>query len=128
MSRKNTLRYSIVEDQSLSANFESPITLIPRLDNCSYQINITTTDSIGTFYLQGSNDFEKDVEGNVVNPGSWVDLPLGGDTSAPIANAANDSILIDINQVPFNALRIRYSASTPGTGTCDIWFNGRMLG
>lgn len=127
MSRKNTLQSEILQNQSLSADFISPVTVITYLDNISYQINITTTDSIGNFTVQGSNDYEIYTPTNEVqNAGSWVDLPLGG--GIPNANAANDQIIIDMNQVPFKALRISYDSLTAGTGTCDIWILGKQIG
>lgn len=127
MARKNTLRYRVATAQSLTTSFTTSATLIKYLDNCSYQINITTSNSIGTFTVQGSNDYNVDEPDNVIsNAGNWIDLTLGGGT--PFANAANDNIIIDLNQLPFNAIRIHYTAATPGTGTCEIWMNCKQVG
>ncbi len=126
MSRKNTLPYRVASAQSLAADFNSAPTLIRNSDNIGYQINITTTNSIGTFQVQGSNDYTVSEVSNIVtNPGNWVAIDLGG---SPIANAANDTILIDLKQLPFNAVRIAYDSSTPGTGTCDIYILTKSVG
>lgn len=127
MSRKNVNRYRLVSSQSLSSSFNSAPTMITYMDNCSYQINITTTNSIGTFSVQASNDHQ-DQQG-VQQPlaGNWVDLPLSGATAAPVANAANDNIIINLNQLPFNAIRLVYTSTTPGTGTADIWVEEKMI-
>lgn len=125
MARKNILTYQVASNQSLSSNFITPVTVIEYLDNCSYQINLTTTDSIGTFSVQGSNDYNQ--EGSaVVNPGNWISLTLGGGT--PFVNAANDLIIIDLNQLPFSAIRLIYSSGTSGTGTCNIYLTCKQVG
>lgn len=126
MSRKNTLYKKIASAQSLAASFNSEPTLIKYLDNCSYQINVTTTNSIGSFAVQASNDYKVDEVDNIASAsGNWVTLTLSG---TPSVNAANDSIIIDLRQLPFNAIRITYTASTPGTGVCDIFIHDKQVG
>lgn len=125
MARKNTLTYEVASSQSLSASFTTPATVIQYLDNCSYQINITTTNSVGSFSIQGSNDYSVN-ENNIINPGNWIDLSLGGGT--PSANAADDNIIISLNQLPFSAIRIAYTSSVAGTGTCDIFMTCKQVG
>jgi hypothetical protein len=127
MARKNVLHYEVLTGQSLSSSFTSPVTFIKYLDNISYQVNVKTTNSTGTFAIQGSNDYNiNEASPTVVNPGNWVTLPLGG--GVPFANAANDNIIVDMNQVPFNALRLVYTSTTAGTGTCDAWIVGKQIG
>ena len=127
MARKDSLIYKQL-GVSLATSFNSTPTIVRNLDNCSYQINVTTTDSVGTFALQGSNDYSTTAQspnngGNTA--GTWVTLPIGG---TPSVSAANDQIMIDINQFPFEALRIAYTSSTAGTGTCNIILVARQLG
>lgn len=111
----------------MAADFNTPPTVIQFLDNIVYQINVTTTNSIGTFSLQGSNDYNVDgPTGTITNPGTWVDLDLGGGT--PSVNAANDTIAICIQQMPFYAIRLAYTAGTPGTGTCNVFLNAKQVG
>lgn len=123
--RKNTLVHQIATNQSLSSDFTTSPTVIRYLDNCSYQILITTTDSIGTFSIQGSNNYQENL-GAVSSNGNWVDLTLGGGT--PFVNAADDDIMIDLNQLPFNAIRIAYTSGTAGTGTCNIYLACKAVG
>lgn len=128
MARKNTLLHKVAAAQSLATAFHTNPTLIRYLDNCSYQINITTSDSTGTFAVEASNDYYVN-EGNdalVTNPGTWVALPLGGGT--PFSGGANDSILIDLNQLPFNAIRISYTPIVAGTGVADIYVVDKSIG
>lgn len=127
MSRKNTLVTTLVSGHSLSASFTTSPTVVRYLDNCSYQIDVTTTNSAGTFVVEASNNYYVN-EGNnnvVVNPGTWIPLNIGG---SPTVAGAPDTILINLNQLPFYALRIGYTAVTPGTGTCDISITHKQIG
>lgn len=127
MSRKNVLLplVPVAAAQSLSATFSSKPTMIPYLDNCAYQINITTSNSTGTFSVQGSLDYEQAKFDQLGITGNWIDLSLGGGT--PTISAANDNIIINLNQVPFNALRLHYTSTVAGTGTVDILFMSKMV-
>lgn len=128
MSRKLTLVHTLISDQSLSAGFTTPPTVVRYLDNCSYQIIVTTTDSVGTFAVQASNDYYVN-EGNsnvVQNPGTWNDLTLAGGT--PFVNHTNDTIMVNLNQLPFYAIRLIYRSTTAGTGTCSIYVVDKTVG
>lgn len=127
MARKLVLApQKIASAQSLSASFQSQPTMVSFQDNCVYQINVLTSDSQGTFTIQGSVDYQPRTAEVSGNPGNWVDLSLGGDVLS--VAAANDSMLIDLNQLPFNAIRVSYTASTPGTGIADIWVMCKTVG
>jgi Flp pilus assembly protein TadG len=128
LARKNTLVTQLVANQSLSASFITAPTVVRYLDNCSYQINVTTTNSTGTFVVQASNDYYVN-EGNdnvVVNSGNWVTLTLAGGT--PFVAAANDVITVNLNQLPFYAIRLSYTATIAGTGTCSIYIVNKQIG
>lgn len=127
MPRKNILPYQIESDKSLAASFTSTPTVITFTDNISYQINCYTSDSIGTFALEVSNDYVVDsVTGSVKFAGTWNPLDLGGGT--PFVNGDDAVISISLNQVPFGAIRVAYTSSVAGTGTCDIFFLSKQLG
>lgn len=128
MSRKNTLVTTLVTNHSLASSFNTAPTVVRYLDNCSYQINVITTDSQGTFAVQVSNDYYVN-EGNdavVVNSGTWVTLTLAGGT--PFVAAANDTIVINLNQLPFYAVRLSYTSAVAGTGTCSIYITDKQIG
>lgn len=129
MARKDILRYEVATAQSMATTFTSSPTNIKYLDNIAYQINITTSNSTGTFSVQGSADYDQNQPGTAINnAGNWVDLPLGGPTTAPVAAGANDSILIYMNQLPFSAIRVVYTSTVAGTGHCDIFLMARQVG
>ncbi len=135
MARKNTLVTQLFPDASdhtipfsLSTGFTSPATVVRDLDNCSYQINVSTTDSVGTFAVEVSNDYyvNPSSDGTVTNTGNWTALTLAGGT--PSVNLANDTIVINLNQLPFYAIRLRYTSTTAGTGTATIFITDKQLG
>lgn len=126
MARKDILVSKIATAQSLSASFISPVTVIKFLDNQSYQINIITTNSTGTFAVQVSDDYNLSEPGTAVtNPGQWAALDIGG---TPFAAGANDTIVIDLNQLPYGAMRLVYTSTVAGTGTADIYLTSKQLG
>ena len=97
---------------SLSSAFTTPVTTATFQDNISYQITITSSDSTGTFNLQASNDGL-----------TWINT---GNTI--LAQAANDTGLIQINQWPNNFMRLSYTPTIAGTGTCSIVIFGKTVG
>ena len=124
--RKNVLRYQLETAKSLASAFQTEPTLITFLDNVSYQINIDTSDSEGSFKVQVSDDYDiSEPTDTVINPGTWVDLPLSGN---PVAEGQDDSIVIDMNQMSFTAVRLAYTPSVAGTGTCSVLIIARQLG
>lgn len=126
MARKNVLKNKIATAQTLAASFNSLPTMIPFGDNCAYQVNVTTTNSTGTFSVQGSLDYVQQTQDTKGVAGNWIDLSLGGGT--PTVAAANDTILINLNQLPFNAVRIAYTSTIAGTGTADIYVMEKQIG
>lgn len=137
-ARKNTLVTQLsssntIKNQpfSLTTSFVTPATVVRNLDNCSYQINVTTTDSIGTFAVQASDDYYVNEANDsvVVNPGNWIPLTLtsaGG--SVPVVSATDTNIMINLNQLPFYAIRLAYTSTTPGTGSCTVFITHKQIG
>lgn len=126
MSRKLVLApdVPIAIGQSLATSFTSVPTMIDFQDNIGYQINITTTNSTGTFTVQASLDYLKANGLENGRVGNWVTLPLSG---SPTAGAANDSISISLNQLPFRAVRLVYTAAVAGTGVADIYIMSKEI-
>jgi hypothetical protein len=127
MARKNIVDHLLVENQSLSASFESAPTMVQWMDNISYQINCATIDSEGTFAVEASLDYvpSDPTQGKAAATGNWVSLDIGG---IPTISGANDVILIDLNQLPFKAIRLSYNSIVAGTGVCSIYINARQVG
>lgn len=125
MSRKNTLNYKLLTNQSLASSFTSPATFVRNTDNISYQIDVTTSDSVGTFTVQVSDNYAVGPDAIVTNPGTWLNLTLSG---VPTVAAANDVIGISLNQLPYDAIRLVYTAGTAGTGTCSAIITSKQIG
>ena len=127
MARKNSLNVYVTPTQaiplntpsqisptvSLASSFNTISTSILNLDNVSYQIVITTTNSTGTFNIQCSSD-------NV----NWATIG-----QAAVVAAANDIAVVWINQEycsPY--VRLAYTSTIPGTGTCSIILTAKDIG
>lgn len=127
MARKNVVLHKVATAQSMATSFVSIPTIIRYLDNCAYQINMTGNSSTGTFTVEGSLDYAVNEANDdaPVRAGNWVTLTLSGN---PVAGGSADQILIDLNQLPFNAIRLRYTSTVAGTGSCDIYLMARQIG
>ncbi len=127
MARKNILAPELIASaQSLAASFQTTPTVINYADNVSYQINVTTTNSTGTFSVQASLDYQQQTPMQVGRTGNWIDLSLGGGT--PTVAAANDSIIINLNQMPYSAIRLAYTSTIAGAGHADIYIMHKQIG
>lgn len=126
MARKLILQEQIATSQSLAANFNSVPTIVSYMDNCSYQINVTTSNSTGSFSVQVSDDYQPQTPDLAAVTGNWADLSLGGGT--PSVAAANDVIIINLNQLPFKAIRLAYTSTIAGTGICNIFLFNKQIG
>lgn len=126
MARKDINFYKIATAQSLASGFTTTPTIVRYTDNISYQINITTTNSQGTFSVQVSDDYAIYAPTGVVeNPGHWSTLTLSG---SPVVAAANDVIGISLHQLPYGAVRLVYAPTVAGTGVVDIYFSSKQVG
>jgi len=123
-ARKNILApFPIIEDGDMSlASLTSEITNIQYLDNIVIELDFTGTPT-GTFEVQGSLSFERDIYGNVTNPGNWTALNL---VSSPVASGVAGTILIDMNQLSFPYIRVVYTR-TGGTGVLNALIGGKQL-
>lgn len=127
MARKNVLIYQLENDRSLAVSFNTAPTLVKYLDNCAYQINATTAAVSGTFQVQVSLDYEvNEITNTVVNAGTWVPVTLAG--GVPTLSGASDQIVINLNQLPFNAIRLAFTHTAGSPGTADIYIMCRQIG
>jgi len=125
MSRKNNLlKFHNIVAQGMSSSFTSAVTSIQWLDNIGIQLNVVATSSpMGTFAVQVSADYAQDFDGNVQNPGNWVNVAL---PSTPTVSGSSTSIYIDLNQLSAPYVRVVYTP-TSGNGVCDGYITAKML-
>lgn len=126
MARKNVLLPQLIATgQSLAASFTSVPTVINFDDNIAYQIDVNTTNSVGTFAVQASLDYVPASPTQNAVAGHWINLTLSG---SPSVASTNDDIIIDLNQLPYSAVRIAYTSTVAGTGTCEIRIMAKQVG
>jgi hypothetical protein len=121
-SHSHTLRDGTSGSTSLdmSANITTEPTNVQYSDNVGLFFTWTGSSPIGTVYVDVSND---KVSGDN-EPTNWATLDFGS-TVGITGNA--DTGLININQVPFSWLRVRYTR-TSGSGTLTINLTTKQTG
>jgi hypothetical protein len=93
------------------------------MDNIGIQLDFTGTPT-GTFEIQGSADYLRDLEGNVINPGFWI--PIGPLSAPAVASGTDGQIFIDVNQISSPWIRVVYN-STSGAGTLNAYITGKEI-
>jgi len=112
MSRKNVLpRYTIFNNASLESDLISPTTNIEFLDNIAIGLKWTTSDAIGTFYVEISMDGE-----------NWV--PVEG-VSIAVAGST-DHALLELVFMAAPLIRVTYDR-TSGTGSVLGYISAKMI-
>jgi len=110
MSRRNKIRYKFWDAQSITATVTWSGTNISYLEGgVAIQLNVTTTGNDGQFAVQVSNDNS-----------NWSDLTL--DPIIPALASANTNIFINISDLNFEYLRVKFTQGSVTTnGTVTGW-------
>jgi len=110
--RKNVLPiFTIFDGVSLATDQTSPTSNIEFLDNVCVQLQWTTSNAIGTFYVEVSMDAVH-----------WTPI----DITSPTIAGASDHCLLDLVFLAAPKIRVRYDA-TSGTGTLTGFISAKML-
>lgn len=123
MPRKNVL-FPYTQSASMGASVTTTPTHIAFLDSIAVQIDVTTTDAVGTFALQGSCDYVKGDAENAAVTGNWINITLS--PVIPDAASADAHTLINMQQVAFPWIRLVYTR-TSGTGTLAVTITGKEI-
>lgn len=117
---KNALTpYHVINAVSMGATITGAAVNIQYLDNISIQL-IFTGSPVGTVSLEGSLSYAQSSTGAVINAGTWT--PLG----VTYAISAAGDLLIDLNEMSFPWIRIKYTRSS-GSGTLDGYISGKAI-
>lgn len=121
-SGKNILvPFQIVTSGSMAGNLTSAVTDITKIDNVGIQLIFTGTPT-GEFFVDGSLNYSPANNGaKLANAGDWVAIDL---PSSALAAGSASSILLDLNQLSFPNIRVRYVRSS-GTGTLNAYISGK---
>lgn len=115
--RKNIITpYKILDGQSLAAAFESPPVDIAWQDNVAVEIVTSgVTTNSGQFSIQVT-----------ISGSTWQDVTLS--PSIPALNNANDTIVCNLNQLPFKAFRIAFTGPGGGAnGSATAWIMSKAV-
>lgn len=124
MNKSQLKQYAVIINGSMTgtSTITSAVTNIQFLDNIGYQMNFTGTPT-GTFYAQVSADYEQDNNGNVLNPGNWINLNL---PTPAVASGTSGLIYLDLNQLSAPWIRVQYVNSS-GTGTLNAFITAKVV-
>jgi len=119
--RKDVLNpkgFKLFNDISVATNQTSDIVYIPFLDNVGITVHWSGSSIDGELKIEVSNQQENPQEAM-----SWIELDFG---QAIMISGNSGNHLINCNNVPFNALRLRYVA-TSGSGTLTAILQSKMV-
>lgn len=110
--RKNITVFHAVENGDMSNDITSPVTNVQYLDNVGIQL-VYDGDPVGTFTIEGSVGESK----------AFTTLTNLATISA---SGSGDSILLNLQQVPYTSIRIVYTAGS-GAGTLNAHLTSKMI-
>lgn len=119
--RKDVLNpkgFKVFDSVSMATTQTSPIVYVPYLDNVGIVVSWSGTSPVGEVVVEVSNQQDNPNEAMI-----WTELDFG----APVAITGNTGDhLISCNNLPFNALRLKYVA-TSGTGNLNAFLQVKMV-
>lgn len=119
--RKDVLNpkgFKLFNETDMSVNQTSPIVYVPYLDNVGIVVSWAGTSPVGEVVVEVSNQQENPNESMI-----WGELDFG----SPITITGNTGEhLISCNNVPFNAMRLKYKA-TSGVGDLTAILQVKMV-
>lgn len=126
MSRKSNLKkfQSITSGNMALTSITSAITNVEFLDNIGVQLQWSGSP-VGNFEIQVSLNYDQDINGNVINAGTWVPLTFPTYNN-DIPTSAGSPLYIDLNQLSAPWVRVVYT-KTSGTGTLNTYICGKMV-
>lgn len=112
MALKNIIKpYHLMTDGDMSGNLTSDAVDVTYTDNVGFQLSFTGTPT-GTFSCEGT-----------IDETNWSALSF---SSTPQAVGSADTHLLNINQIPYKKLRVKYTR-TSGTGTLNVYVMSKGL-
>lgn len=107
----------IVTAASMAADIVSKAINLTAKLAYSVQANSATSGTLGgTFSLEGSIDYQEDLLGNVINPGTWNTVAGSQQTIAAAGVSSWDTF-----QSGFPWIRLRYTHFSGDTGTLNAF-------
>lgn len=117
MSRKNVKSWTPINGVSMAGNITSDPTNVQHSDNIGYLVSWTGTSPVGEIFVDVSND-------EASTPTTWKSLDFGSQITVSGNSGSHD---ININQLPFVQIRVRYVRSS-GVGTLTVKMNYKQAG
>lgn len=121
MGRKNVIKtHRIFDAQSIASTVTSDITNVINLDQASIFISWTGSSPVGVLTVEATND---DPSQNIP-VATWRSLDFGSAINISGNSGSHDLIF---NELPFAAIRIKYTA-TSGAGNLTATISAKTIG
>lgn len=114
------LPVSVVKNGSMAGSITSAVLEIKEQDNVGIQM-VWIGAPVGSFDVQVSMDYFRDINGNVTNPGNWTSIPL---LPTVAASGSPDNAYVDLNQLSAPYIRLVYTRVS-GAGTLNVLMDGK---
>lgn len=114
------IRDTLIDNISMGASITSAAQSIENQDNLGLAFKWTSSNAVGTFSVEVSNDFNA----NFPSLANWNALTFDPVLSAPASN--NGSFWVDVNQCAASHCRVKYTR-TSGTGTLLVTFSAKAV-
>jgi len=114
MSRKTViLGHKVIDTGDMSGNLTGLETNVTQLDNIGYIAEWSGTSPVGVLSVEVQS-----------GPSGWAALDFG----SPLAvSGSSGSLIINVNQLPFEKIRVVYTA-TSGTGDLTVTLSSKVVG
>jgi len=119
--KKVLFPFVLVSAQSMGGDVTSNPIDLENIDNVGIQVSWTSANAVGVISVQGSLDYKPTAP---PNSGTWFDLTFDPALAQP--NSDSSGYLINLNQVPYTWLRLKYTR-TSGTGTLNAYACGKAV-
>lgn len=111
----------------MTMHLVSAVSIISNVSMISYAYSWAGASPVGAIIVEVSNDYSKNADGTVRNPGTWTQITFNVNgtpsNSAPVTGSLGTGF-IDIDSVAAYAIRTSYF-SVSGTGTLQAVVNGK---
>lgn len=113
--RKNViLPYKFIDANALNGSFVSKEINVQYLDNIGLQLAVVTNANTGLFTIEASIDGD-----------TWDTIKLS--PVIPALAGANTTITVNLNQLPFNLIRVVFTAGVGTNGTVTGYITAKEL-
>lgn len=117
MSKPVIYGFKTLDAVDASVTQTSEATVVGQMDKLTYQCKFSAANS-GTFVVEAKSEKSNGT------PGVWYELDFG----APMTIAAETDVVMNLNELPFSHVRIKWTPDALQTGTLTVIVAAKAVG